>query len=177
MPPDVLDGIQFRRSRRQEDQRHILREIELVGRAPAGAVEQQDSVSAARDATRDFVQAHLHRLSVGVGQCKRRPFATRGTDGSKQIGVLIALTGGLTRSRSTPRPLANLSVLVADPGFILEPNLDWLALRDMGEMRLQRLAEVFLNAAIVSAFWPGWRGRALMCEKPRSFRSLPIERS
>jgi hypothetical protein len=47
----------------------------------------------------------------------------------------------------------------------------------MSEMRVQRRREVFLNAAIVSAFWPGWRGLALMCENPICFKTLPIVRS
>ena len=122
---------------------------------PPGAVEQQDGVSAARDAMGDFVDVHLHRLGVGVGQRQGRADAARWADGAKEIGVFITLVGGLTRSRSAPCPLANLAVLLADARFVLEPNLDRFALWNVGEMRVQRSREVFLNAAMVSGFWPG----------------------
>jgi hypothetical protein len=48
--------------------------------------------------------------------------------------------------------LAHDTVLLADASFILEPDLDRFVL---GQMRLQRGREVFLKAAIVSAFWAG----------------------
>ena len=129
---------------------------------PPGAVEQQDGVRAARDATRDFVQMHLHRLGICIGQCERRADATRRANSAKEIGVFIALVGGLARSCSASCPLANQAVLLPDARFVLEPDFDRLALWNVGEMRVQRGREVFLNVAMVSGFWPGWRGRALM---------------
>ena len=42
----------------------------------------------------------------------------------KEIGVFVTLVGRLTRTRSTPRPLPNQAVLLADAGFVLEPYLD-----------------------------------------------------
>ena len=98
---------------------------------------------------------HLHRLSVGVGHGERRTDAARRTNGAKQIGVFITLVGRLARPGSPPGPLAHDAVFLADPGFILKPNLDGFAGGNMSEMSLQRRLEVFLNAAIVSAFWPG----------------------
>ena len=100
-------------------------------------------MSVARDPTRDFVDVHLHRLGVGIGQGQGRADAARRTDGAEEIGVFITLVGMLTRSRSAPCPLANLAVLLADARFVLEPNLDRLALWNMGEMRVQRGREVF----------------------------------
>ena len=98
-------------------------------------------------------------------------------DGAEQIGALVALIGRLPGPRAAPGPLPDEAVLLADPGLVLEPDLDRLALGKVGEVGLQRGGEVFLNAAIVSAFWPGWRGRALMWEKPICFSSLPTVRS
>jgi hypothetical protein len=98
---------------------------------------------------------HLHRLGVGIGQRKRRADAARWADGAKERGVFIPLVGWLTRPRSAPCPLPNLAVLLADARFVLEPNLDRLAFWYVGEMRVQRGREVFLNAAMVSGFWPG----------------------
>ena len=74
-------------------------------------------------------------------------------------------------------PLTHQAILLTDPGLILEPDLDRPVARQASQMRLQGFGEVFLNAAITSGFWPGCRRRALMWEKPRSFRTLPIVRS
>ena len=144
---------------------------------PSGSIEQQNGVGALGDVARYLVEVKLHGECVSDGQCERRAFTPRRADRAEEIGVVVTLVGRLARSRSPLRPLANLPVLLPNPGFVLEPNLYRFARGDMGKMRLQRLAEVFLNAAIVSAFWPGWRGRALMCEKPSILRSLPIVRS
>lgn len=97
----------------------------------------------------------MHSLCLGIGHGEGRADAALRANGAKQIGVVIALVGGLSRPRSASCPLANLAVFLSDPGLVLEPNLDRLALWDVGEMSFQRRWEVFLNAAIVSAFWPG----------------------
>ncbi len=144
---------------------------------PPGAVEQQDGVSAPGDGLGDLVKVRLHGLGVGIGERERRADAARRADGAEQIGVFVALVGWLAGSCPPPGPLPDDAVLLADPRLVLKPDLDGLVRRDMGEMRLQRLGEVFLNAAMVSAFWPGWRGLALMCEKPICFKILPIVRS
>ena len=41
------------------------------------------------------------------------------------------------------------------------------------EMSLQRAREVFLNASTIRSSCAGWRGLALMWEKPIFFRSVP----
>jgi len=45
--PDVLDRVQLRGSRGQEDERHVLGDDEVAGGVPAGAVEQQSGIKAA----------------------------------------------------------------------------------------------------------------------------------
>jgi hypothetical protein len=40
--------------------------------------------------------------------------------------------------------LPHETVLLPDPGFVLEPDLDWRPLRQIGQMRAQRAREVFL---------------------------------
>lgn len=144
---------------------------------PSGAIKQDDRVSTVRDDAGYFVEMRLHGHGVGEGHGDRRADAARGTDGTEQIGTLIALIGRLARSGSAPCPLANNPVLLPYPGFILKPEFDAFSLGQMAGMGAQRRREVFLNAAITSSSWPGCLGRALIWEKPRSFRSLPIVRS
>ena len=87
---------------------------------PAGAVEQHDGVGAFGHAARDFFDVHLHRLGVGVGQGERRADAARRTeDGAEEAGVFVTLVGRPAGPRSTPRPLADLAVLLADARLVL----------------------------------------------------------
>src|SRR4051812_34193652 len=76
------------------------------------------------DVAADLVEMKLHGLCVDVRQGKPGASAARRANGAKQVGALVALVGGLTRSRTAPCPLPHQAVLLADPGFVLEPDLD-----------------------------------------------------
>ncbi len=140
---------------------------------PSGAVEQQHGVRALGDTARDFIEVKLHHVGVGVGKRQGRSDAPRWTDRAEQIGVVVALVSRLCGPRSAPGPLADEAVLLADPGFILEPDLDRRRLGQTVEMSLQRAREVFLNASTIRSSCAGCRGRALMWEKPSFFKSVP----
>ncbi|GLS21087.1 hypothetical protein GCM10007874_41040 [Labrys miyagiensis] len=103
----------------------------------------------------DLVQVLLHGWRIGIGHGQAGADAASRTDGSKQIGALVTLIGRLAWPGAAERPLTYKAILLAYPRLVLEPDLDRLVLGKMGQMRLQRSFEVFLNAAIVSGFWPG----------------------
>ena len=84
----------------------------------------------------------LHHVGVGVGQRQRRSDAACRTDRAEQIGVVVTLVGGLPWPCSAPGPLADEAVLLADPGFILEPDFDGPRLWQSFEMGFQRAGEV-----------------------------------
>ena len=115
----------------------------------------------------------LHHVGVGVGQREGGADAPRWADRAEQIGVVIALIGGLPWPRSTPGPLPNLPVLLADPGLVLKPDLDRRRLRQAFEMSFQRAREIFLNASTIRSSCAGCCDRALMCEKPSFCSSFP----
>jgi hypothetical protein len=71
------------------------------------------------EAARDLVEVKLHHVGVGMGQRQRRPDAAGRADRAEQIGVVIALVGGLPGSCSAPGPLPNLAVLLADAGLVV----------------------------------------------------------
>ena len=96
------------------------------------------------DMTRDFIEVKLHHVRIGEGQRQRRALALGRTNRAEEIGVFVALIGGLTRTRPPLRPLAHKAVLLADAGFILEPDFEGRLLRQFGKMRVQRRFEVFL---------------------------------
>jgi hypothetical protein len=91
----------------------------------------------------------LHHVSVGVGQHEGRPDAAGRADRAEQIGVVIALVGGLPWPRPAPGPLPDKAVLLADPGLVLKPDFDRRRLRQAVEMSLQRVREVFLKASTI----------------------------
>ena len=70
-------------------------------------------------------------------------------------GVVVALIGGLSWSCSAPGPLADEAVLLADPGFVLEPDFDRRRLGQPCEMSFQRTREVFLNPSTIRSSWAG----------------------
>jgi hypothetical protein len=112
---------------------------------PSGSVEKQHGVGALGDIARDFVEVKLHHVGVGIGQGEGRPDAAGGANRAEQIGVVVALVGGLPGSRSAPGPLPNLAVLLADAGLVLKPDFDRRRLRQAFEMSLQRARKVLWN--------------------------------
>lgn len=96
------------------------------------------------DMARDFIEMELHHFRVDMGERQRGALPPGWTDCAEKIGVCIALIGRLTRPRSTLRPLAHETVLLADAGFVLEPDFNRRSRRQVGQMRLQRRFEVFL---------------------------------
>jgi hypothetical protein len=147
--PDVLDWVQLRGPRRQEDRRDVFGHVELVGNVPPSPVEKHHGVCALGDVARYFVEMELHHVCIGIGKRQGRSDTPRWADRAEQIGVVIALVGGLPWPRSSPGPLPNLAVLLADPGFVLEPDFDRRRLGQPFEMGLQRAREVFLKASTV----------------------------
>jgi hypothetical protein len=110
---------------------------------PSGAVEQQHGMGARGDVARDFVEVELHHGSVGVGQRKGRPDAAGRADRAEQIGVVIALVGGLPWPRPASGPLPDKAVLLADPGLVLKPDFDRRRLRQAVEMSTSRACGKF----------------------------------
>lgn len=144
---------------------------------PTGAVEYQRGMRAGGDFGGYLVEVELHHLGVGEGQRQGRALAAGGANRAEEIGVLIALVGRLPGPGSASRPLPDQAVLLADARFVLEPDFDRPLFGHVGEMRLQNLAKVFLKAATIRSSCLGWRGRALMWEKPSALSSLPTLRS
>jgi hypothetical protein len=91
----------------------------------------------------------LHHVGVGVGQREGRADAAGRADRAEQIGVVIALVGGLPWPRPASGPLPDKAVLLADPGLVLKPDFDRRRLRQAVEMSLQRVREVFLKASTI----------------------------
>lgn len=90
------------------------------------------------EAKRDYIDRHLHRLGISEGQHQRRPRASGWADRTEQIGAFVSLVGRLALPRSTLGPLSDDAVLLADARFLIEPDLDRLAVGHTCEMRRDR---------------------------------------
>ena len=129
---------------------------------PAGAIHENDGVCSGGDVAADLVKMHLHGLRVGLGQHQAGARAAPGTDGAEQVDVFVALVGRQARARAGSGPDAGAAVLLAEPGLILEPDLDPLPLGQMAYMGCERAGEVFLNASNTCGSWRGCCGRPVM---------------
>jgi len=98
-------------------------------------------------------------------------------DGTVQIGALIALIGRLAGARALLRPQPRQAVLLAQSGFVLEPDFYRRSRRQIAYMRLEGVGEVFLNASMIRLSCLGCCGRALIWAKPSSPSNLDIPRS
>ena len=175
--PDVLDRIELRRPGRQQDWRDVGRHDELAGCVPGRTIHDEHGMRAIGDIAGYFIDMRLHGFSVHPWRCDSRTRSTRRANRPEQIGVFVALISRLAWPRPGFRPLTDDSVLLADPGFILEPDFNRRCLRHALKMCAQRAREVFLNASTISPCCAGCLGRALMWEKPSFFRSVPMYRS
>ena len=95
------------------------------------------------DIARDFVEMKLHHVGVGMRKRQSRSDAADRTDRAEQIGVVIALVGGLPWPRPASGPLPDKAVLLADPGLVLKPDFDRRRLRQAVEMSPSRACGKF----------------------------------
>src|ERR1700756_320601 len=144
---------------------------------PASAVERDHGMRAGGDLRADLREMQGHRLDVDVGQDQRRPNPTGGTDGTKDVGPFVSLIARLAGTAAGLRPDIGQAALLADPGFVLPPELDRLPAGVLGNGRRDEGGEVFLCASCAAASCAGWRGRVETWLKFRRASSLPTDRS
>lgn len=137
---------------------------------PARAIEDEDAMCSGRDGARDFGQVGRHRLGVDGGQDQACRNASCRTDRAEDIRPLITCVARRTGSGAAPGPDAGQGSLLADPGFILEPDFDGFALRSLRDRRRYRRAEVFLNASCASGSVLGCCGRTESLRYPNVAR-------
>ena len=86
-------------------------------------VDQQSAVLARRDPGRDLRQVQAHGLGVAPRQPQSGGGAGFGADCSEDVGGRRALVLWCRGTRATPCPPPTDLVLLADPGFVAEPDL------------------------------------------------------
>ena len=119
---------------------------------PSGLVDEEDGVGAGADLGRDFVEMPLHGLGVAARQDEGGPDAALGTDGAEDLVRLGALVLEGPGPGAAFRPAPGDLVLLADPRFVLPPELYLGIGRERGSDRLQRGGNVFLKVSMASSF-------------------------
>jgi len=95
----------------------------------------------------------VHGVRVAPGQDEADGLASGRTDRAEDVGPLGALIVGRPGPGPAPGPAARDLVLLADPGLVLEPQLDLQPRLKAGADRGDFFREVFLNASAANAFW------------------------
>lgn len=86
-------------------------------------------------------------FGIGGGQDERRRSAALRNDGAKNVSPLVALVAWRTRPYSSLGPVAGQRPLLANAGFVLEPDFDGLSFARSGSRAATVAAKLF------KAFW------------------------
>ena len=89
--PDVFLGVEFRRTRRQRQERDVAWNLERLGAMPAGLIEDENGVGAEADFGCDLVEMKLHGFGVAGGQHEGGTGSVFRADCAEQIGRLRTL--------------------------------------------------------------------------------------
>ncbi len=84
--PNVLDGIELGRLRREGDERHVFGGLKLRGDVPSRLVDEHNCMGAGFHSQRDLLQMQFHRLGVAEWQNETGRLAKHGTDGAEDVG-------------------------------------------------------------------------------------------
>jgi len=121
--PDIFDGVEFGAFRRQGQKGDVGRDDQITGEMPSGLIQQDHRMSARRHRRRDFFEVQRHRLGVAKWQNQASAFSSCRTDRPEQVGRLRSLVMRRRRARPSLGPATSNLVLLADPGFVAEPDL------------------------------------------------------
>ena len=151
----MLDGVQFRSVGREQDECDVVGDVEGARIVPSGTIDDHDGVDVVWQGGGEVGEEERHRGSVDEGEYQGEVLAAAGVHGGEDIGPLVT---DLPRppGPSAPMPPAMADPpLVADTGFVLEPELD-AGLGMRGLDTLQRRAEPpFLKLSSASASFSG----------------------
>jgi hypothetical protein len=156
--PDVFDRIEFGSVGWQTDKGDVFGDRERGSNMIAGAVEDESGVTTCGHLVADSREMQRHGLGVRRRHDQACCDATLRTSRTEQVGPVVASVVRRAGPRSALGPDAGQRALLADPGFILEPDFDRLAFGAVGELRRDCRGEVFLNASWASSSACGWRG-------------------
>ena len=150
--PYVLDRVELGASRRQRQEGDVGRDDQLGRPVPSGLIKDDDGMSTGRHVERDFFQMHAHRFTVAAGHDDAGRLAFSRTDRTKDPGRGSPLITRSRRARAALGPAPGELGLLADPGFILPPQLYGRSFGEAVADLRQTGWEVFLKTAMSPPF-------------------------
>lgn len=152
--PDVLNRVELGTSRRQRQEGDIGRDDQLGRTVPSCLIKDDYGVRARRDMEGDLFEVHAHRLGVAVGHDDAGSLAFSRTDCAKDPCRGTPLVARSRRARAALDPAPGELGLLADPGFVLPPQLYGRSLGEAFMDLRQTGAELFLKMAMSCGFCP-----------------------
>jgi hypothetical protein len=174
--PDTLDRIEFRAVGREVEQGQVRGHLEVGADVPASPVENEHGVRAGRDRLRHFGQEDAHGHGRDLGQDQRHADIPLRADRTEEMGGGEALLAHAAWAHALLIPDVGRAPFLADPGFVLEPQLDPLGLGVPGGDLPDQGRQAFLNRSCTFGSVSGWTGRAFCQDRSRPFssRSIPV---
>jgi len=124
--PDALHRVQFGRVGRQRNQRDVGGYGECVRAMPARLIEDHGRMFVLSEGSREAVQEHLHRRSIGIGHHQCEGVVRARLDGGEDIGKGKALVAKPRRALAALPPDMADAAFLADAGLVLEEQADTL---------------------------------------------------
>lgn len=91
---------------------------------PAGTVGNDCGMDLGRDLRANLREVQLHHDGIGAGENQPDSAVALRTEGTEDIGILIARIDGHRRTGSFRRPSVSASPFLADAGFVLTPEFN-----------------------------------------------------
>ncbi len=174
--PDALDRVELGTVGRQRRQGDVVRHLERPLVVPSGAVEGDDGVGVPGQDLGELPEEDVHGPGRDLGQDEGEVLARGRAHGGEDVGPVVALVAAPRRARALGPPAVADPALVADAGFVLEPELQALVRMRRGGGRQCVAQPLFLNAARAPGSPLGCDGRAFCQDRPRrrsTFHRLP----
>ena len=172
--PDPLHRVELRRVGRQPDERDVARDHKLPGPVPASAVEHHDRMLVLGQRRREPGEELVHRRGRHLRQHETEAVAGRGPNGGEEVGPAVALVAQARRSLAAGEPAMADAALLAESGFIHEPQRQ-APTGMLGPHVVEGgLQPPLANASRAAASAFGCEGRAFCRDRPRRRISLPM---
>ena len=152
--PDPFHGVEFGRARRQGFESHACRDAQRFCLMPPRLIENQQDMLVRVNRFGELVEIDLHGVGRNLGQDKRKGVIGARLDGAVDIGESITLIASPRGPLAPREPAVTDAPLLADAGFILEKETDFLALVRFA-YRFQALGEPPLKASCAASSFPG----------------------
>ena len=152
--PDPFHGVEFRRAGRQGFEGYAGRDAQRFCLVPAGLIENQEDMLVRANRFGNLVEIDLHGVGRDLGQDEREGVIRARLNGAVDIGEGIALIASPRRPLAPREPAVTDAPLLANAGFILEKETDFLVRMGFANL-FQALGEPPLKASCAASSFSG----------------------